>query len=519
MTTRLMIFAGVLSFCLSSGFPLNAQQTAKLSFQSKHRQTAVFREGTEDYFPVQDLIALLKCKSTDNPDKKKTVLYFQEHSLKVTAFSAFVVIDDNGVSQMPAIALWRENAVWMPVKWFLPLVSRFFPEPVLWNGRRIISEGLPDTLFQGQIKSGESDRYNIHTVDWSKKKNGYLISFQTTRAFNRSELALWKNKQWLYLTVSDGNPSETVQSQLDRLTSTGLIRKALLFRHKKSVQFSFQLTRDIDGQEVLYEESREQIHLLIRIPENETGPPLKEDTTKQKTVIKKTKQWKIDKIVIDAGHGGKDPGAVGKGGTKEKTVTLAVALKLGKMITEKTGISVAYTRTTDEFVSLKNRTTFANSENAKLFISIHCNASKRRSAAGFETFFLSPSRNDEAQAVAVLENESIQYEENLHVYGDFSNEKFILASMMQSVFVRESEELADFVQKGLARKMTGKNRGVSQGPFYVLMGASMPAILVEAAFISNKTEEKFLKSESGQKAITEGIFLGLKKFIDSADQY
>jgi N-acetylmuramoyl-L-alanine amidase len=446
------------------------------------------------------------------------VLSLPPHSLKLTALSSFVVIDETAVHQMPEATLWKDQTVWIPVQCFLPLINHYLPEPVKWNDR-IFDQNKPIVTSQSDKTNMEStDRSNIQSVEWSKKLNGLLITFTTTKTFNQSELALWKNKQWLYLTVSGGLPSSHIQTQLNQLTNTNFIRKALLFQHQKSIQFSFQLTRDIDGQEVVYDEPRNQIQLIIRVSPSIMNEPVKKDTIKTQSVVKQDKQWKIDKIVIDAGHGGKDPGAVGKGGTKEKTVTLAIALKLGKLIEDKTGISVAYTRSTDEFISLKNRTKFANNQNAKLFISIHCNASKRRSAAGFETFFLSPSRNDEAQSVAMLENEAIQFEENRHEYGDFTNEKFILASMMQSVFVRESEELADFVQKGLAQKMTIKNRSVSQGPFYVLMGASMPSILVEAAFISNKSEEKFLKSEKGQKAVAEGIFLGLKKFIDSANK-
>ncbi|HMW37224.1 MAG TPA: N-acetylmuramoyl-L-alanine amidase, partial [bacterium] len=214
------------------------------------------------------------------------------------------------------------------------------------------------------------------------------------------------------------------------------------------------------------------------------------------------------------GHGGKDHGASGKGGTKEKDITLNIALKVGKIIAERLKIPVEYTRDTDTYITLKGRTQFANQKNAKLFVSIHCNSNKSRKAHGFEIFFLSPSRNAEALAVARKENEVIDMEDDKHHYGDFTDEKFILANIMQSVFVKESEELASYVSKGIDKQVDITNRGVTQAPFYVLMGASMPSILVETAFISNPDEEKFLKSEAGQKKLSEGIVDGIKTFID-----
>ncbi len=508
----IMLFSTVF---LAAQTEMSAQTKSIIKYQEREKQTTVVMENGKAFIPVRDIVSILNCKIFENPEKKKTVLTIDSRTLKLTAFSPFIVMDDKDVIQMADAAVWREQSLWIPAAEFLPVISRLLPGPLQWNGQTVIA--AKETADKQTISKDSvlSERYNLRSVAWSKKRNGYLITLSTEKEFQQEELAVWRNKQWLYLTVSGGLPAPNVSSEMNELTRSGFIRKALVFQHQKSVQLSFQLIPEIEGHELMNESSRKQIHLVIRTPVTGNQQELKKDTVRKQNVKQDDKRWVIDKIVIDAGHGGKDPGAVGKGGTKEKTVTLAIALKLGKLFGEKTNVKVAYTRTTDEFISLKDRTKFANNQNAKLFVSIHCNASKKRSAAGFETFFLSPSRNDEAQAVAMLENEAIQYEENRHEYGDFTNEKFILANMMQSVFVKESEELADYVQKGLAKKMTFKNRGVSQGPFYVLMGASMPSILVEAAFISNKSEEKYLNSQAGQQAIAEGIFQGLKYFIES----
>lgn len=514
-------FVGLVLFIFSSSLMMiRAQTKGTLSYEQQNREAWVYREQNEDYISSESIAGVLKARLYHNPQKKKTVFYLPDAEIKLTAFSAFVVVNEKSIYQMPAEVLWRESAVWVPVRHFLSVINRILRSPLIWYGEKMVSvvEIKKDTVqLQKQkdtnaVLSSVEGGGNIRSIEWSRKKNGYLITLSTNKAFDEQDLALWQNKQWVYLTVSGGLPTAQIRDDLNRLIQSGIIRKALLFEHQRSVQFSFHLSRTIEGQELLNESRSGKIHVLLRLPVSD------EETKSQKQngSAQKDKRWVIDKIVIDAGHGGKDPGAIGKGKTKEKDITLAIALYLGRLIEERLKIQVAYTRTTDEFISLKNRTRFANNQNAKLFISIHCNASKRRSASGFETFFLSPSRNEEAQAVAVLENEAIQYEEERHEYGDFTNEKFILASMMQSVFVKESEELADYIQKGLAGQLTLKNRGVSQGPFYVLMGASMPSVLVETGFISNKTEEKYLKSEAGQRAIAEGILNGLKKFIEQS---
>ncbi len=215
--------------------------------------------------------------------------------------------------------------------------------------------------------------------------------------------------------------------------------------------------------------------------------------------------YKIATIVIDPGHGGKDPGAIGSGGTKEKDVVLAIANELKGLISERLGIRVVLTRTGDYFVPLEERTARANNERADLFISIHANAALGRSRqGGFETYFHDLALAEDAKAVARLENSVIKLERGGKQ--PMSQAEFILWDMAHNAFMYESNELAILVQEELDKKLRIENRGVKQAPFYVLSGANMPSILAEGAFISNPREENMLRNSDFQKRVAEGLY-------------
>ena len=222
-------------------------------------------------------------------------------------------------------------------------------------------------------------------------------------------------------------------------------------------------------------------------------------------------KWKLDKIVLDAGHGGHDPGARGNGLT-EKDITLDVVKRLGKLIETRTDINVVYTRDTDVFVPLWERTKLANEAGGKVFLSIHVNANKNSKASGFETYLLRPGKTDAAIAVAEMENAVIKLENNSEQYDKLSAEQLILATMAQSSFMQQSETLADLTQSEFDRKLVGQNRGVKQAGFIVLIGASMPNVLIELGFISNKYDAKRLKTAAYRQKAAEAIFEALMKY-------
>lgn len=221
-------------------------------------------------------------------------------------------------------------------------------------------------------------------------------------------------------------------------------------------------------------------------------------------------------VVIDAGHGGKDPGARGSS-INEKAINLAVALRLGSLISEKhDDVKVIYTRKTDVFIELDERANIANRNKADLFISIHTNAVKRGSSvSGTETYTLGLARTDENLEVAMRENSAILLEDNyLQKYEGFdptSSESYIIFEFMQNKHMEQSISLASEVQKCFASAKRN-NRGVRQAGFLVLRKTSMPSILVELGYISNPAEERFMRTKEGQNKLATAIYNAFIKY-------
>ena len=237
-------------------------------------------------------------------------------------------------------------------------------------------------------------------------------------------------------------------------------------------------------------------------------------STNQADIAQEKKKWKFDTIIIDPGHGGKDPGAIGYRGTKEKDIALDVSKRLAKKIEKNSKTKVILTREEDIFVRLQDRTKFANANKGDLFISIHTNAAEDRRASGFETFLIGISKNEEAIRVAARENAVLELEGNGGAT-KLTDEALIQATMSQSGFANLSEQFAALVQEEIDKRVQSKNRGVKQAGFYVLMGASMPNVLVELGFISNPNEEKKLNSSSYRDMLATSIYYAVLKYQKS----
>jgi len=221
---------------------------------------------------------------------------------------------------------------------------------------------------------------------------------------------------------------------------------------------------------------------------------------------------KIRRIVVDAGHGGHDPGALGVGGSREKDVVLQIALRLARKLKEELGLDVVLTRSTDVFIELKERTAIANQVGADLFVSIHANAALNRNSNGIETYYLNLAKTEKVAQLAAQENGTSL--EKVSVL------QAVLFDLMANYKLNDSAQLADDVQKAVYHRVGAKysgvkNLGVKQGPFYVLVGATMPSILVETAFLSNEREEARLKDPAYQECTTEGIVDGIREYIAS----
>jgi N-acetylmuramoyl-L-alanine amidase len=224
----------------------------------------------------------------------------------------------------------------------------------------------------------------------------------------------------------------------------------------------------------------------------------------------------IRKVVIDPGHGGKDPGALGKH-SREKDITLSVALKTGDYIsTNCQNIEVSYTRQTDEFVELHRRAEIANESGADLFISIHCNSNKSPQPYGIETYVMGLHKSQDNLDVAKTENAAIYYEEDYAtLYEGFnpnSDEDYIILNMFQNANIDQSISLSSKVQSYFKNGLNRHDRGVKQAGFWVLYKTTMPGILIELGFLSNAEEEKFLLSQEGQDQMAQAIYMAFAEF-------
>jgi N-acetylmuramoyl-L-alanine amidase len=220
----------------------------------------------------------------------------------------------------------------------------------------------------------------------------------------------------------------------------------------------------------------------------------------------------IRKIVLDPGHGGKDTGAIGAGGTAEKDIVLAVAKKLASKLKQDMGLEVVLTRNDDRFIPLEDRTAIANSEAADLFISLHMNASPNDEAKGLETYYLDNTTDEASLRLAARENGTSRR--------NVSDLQFILSDMTQNMKLEDSITLAHRIHGSLVGGMSTKladvkDLGVKKALFYVLVGAHMPSVLVEMFFITNKAEGRAMSQESTQNAVVDALYDGIMKYRES----
>lgn len=463
---------------------------------------SVLQSGDLLYINLNEFAKALNIPTYINAERQKIQYAIGSIHILWSADNAFVLIGEQ-IYQLPSEVLLHQKEYWAPLDAFLDILKMAYPARIEYE------------RYLWKITIRPTD-YDVYAIEYDVKENGTLIRISSQKKFDTSGIAL-RDKR-LSITLMDARVN---RQALLMTPALGAVRDLIIEELPHAVQLTFSLSQPVIEHTVWQEDNPSQIviSLVTSIISVEQTPDTSftagEDINQ--LLERERERWNIDCVVIDPGHGGKDPGALGLYGLMEKEIVLDIALRLKTLLEKRTDLRVVLTREDDRFLPLSDRTRFANQCGGKLFVSVHCNSSKQEGAHGFETFFLKPAKSKRAMEVALLENSVIKYEESRNQYQDLTEENYILLAMAQAEFARESEMLADIVQKNMKIKTELRNRGVDQAGFYVLVGASMPAILIETPFISNKREAKLLRTKKFRQSIAEAIYNSIVEFKQHED--
>ena len=458
------------------------------SVDQKENELQVLDNAKASYVSTTDLSKVLTSRLPYmNKERMKMVLYFSDTRIKISSNSSYVLVDEV-VYHMPVPA--KDNGVDI----FLPTV------PIFNILKQTVLPGITYDAIKQRLDIDVVE-FNITNLGIEQKANGTILSIYTRERFYDGHISSFEHDNgWFYLTVQDGIVDTT---RINKAETRGVIAKVTANQFAESAQISFRLRSEIIGHEVFQSPDPNAIVVTLRTPFDKSAERIRALRDR----------WQLDTVVLDAGHGGKDGGTVGKSGAKEKNIVLDITKRLGLLLEKKTNINVVYTREEDIFIPLWKRTKIANESNGKIFVSIHANSNPNRTARGFETYLLNQGKSDDAIELASRENAVIKLEEHSgNKYKDLTGENLIMATMAQSMFMKESEELAALIQSELGNRLDSRNRGVKQAGFVVLIGASMPNVLIETGFLSNPSDEKRLKQAAYRQQIAEGIFSAIVKF-------
>lgn len=467
---------------------------------------AYVREGTV-YFSLKDFADVIGVNYYYNEDAQKIEIKFNRYFVKASARNPFLVLNEKNsdkqlVIQLPTSTYLINKKVYVPLTYSLKSLQAAYEYELKYEApnKIVIGKNIDNT---NEPTEETSANFNITGIILNEKANGTLITVKSNKRIPSYHSAFKDNV--LALTFRKVNVDV---EKVKHIGSEGVVKKIEAKNVGADAIINITVGKEYTTNEVMNIENSNDIQITIH-----------NKLFNQTTATNKVKdKWEFDVIVIDAGHGGQDAGAIGVNGVKEKDINLSIALKLGKLIEgNMKDVKVVYTRKTDKFIDLYKRGKIANENNGKLFISIHCNSTPKKpsSANGFEVYLLRPGRTKEAISIAEFENSVIQYEENPNRYEKLTDENFILVSMAHSSYMKYSERFAEYLHKEFSNHPTLSSRGVKQAGFYVLVGASMPSVLIESGFLSNTNDAKHLNTSKGQHKFAEYVFNGIKKYRES----
>lgn len=484
------------------------------------KQTASIRsliDHERKFISIKDIARVLSLRYFENPVLKKSEIHLDSAVLKFTVDNAFVVQTNPSTKQYTVhqlshpVAL-EESLYFAPANEAVELL------------RTLNSAALSIEEDTSLVTTMEPMIPQVTGFEIEEKKNGSLLRIHLSSRVADASRTLQLG-EWMYMTLPNA-VGDTLQ--LDTTFTSGIIKRIQPIQTETALQLSLQIRGKVANSEIVQDQTSNDILLTLIPQQMETKREVNADSVRRvqeaerrrkenaSTIERQKNKWKLDVIVLDAGHGGKDPGTIGVIGTREKDIALGISLKLGSLIEKyMPDVKVVHTRKTDRFVELYRRGQIANESEGKLFVSIHCNSTERKpsSSNGFEIYLLRPGRTEDAIRIAEKENAVVQLEKDYEDrYQNLTEENFIILTMAQSAYVKQSERFAELLEETMSADMEAQRAPVRQAGFYVLVGASMPNVLIETGYLSNPKEEKFLRSPAGQAKIAEAILKALQRY-------
>jgi N-acetylmuramoyl-L-alanine amidase len=341
---------------------------------------------------------------------------------------------------------------------------------------------------------------DMWSVNLEAKNNGEVLEIKLSKAFAAEQFYVQPN----YILRINGAVIDSAMF-LDLVKKSSMLSRIIPIQDKQSAQLTLTLKDNCEGAELIKKDDGKTLQIVLRRKQVVAQPTAPAAQTK-----------KIKTIVIDPGHGGKDPGAIGYKGLKEKDVVLAIGLKLKKKLEGK-GFEAKMTRSTDNFVELGNRPKMASDWGGDLFISLHCDAipgkEQQQLISGFKFYILRAGGSEEDKAIARRENQAIALESGKKGKTEISPAEWIILDNQLALYAEKSALLAGHLVEafdgGSIRKL---QTGAGQAGFMVLVGAYMPAVLAELGFITNPRDGEYLSSEKGQNEITDKLVKAIESF-------
>jgi len=458
------------------------------------------RPSEELFISAYDIARIFRATRYWNAGARKLVLRIESHSFMLTIDTRVVVVDDGPVLMRIPVA-YANGSVMIPLEFVSDILTPMTLEEIeLDEERYVLTIGSP--------------RYNITAVDFEEGDEG------TRAVMSLTEELLYhvdsETPGLLRLKVYGGRLNAL---KINATEGRGLFNRVRAEQTEHDSYLFFDVEKTVESFRVEFtgpsgDDGRKLvIHLekgdLPEIPEVDfAGRRMTEILDDSRRAARRD----IVRVAIDAGHGGIDKGKIGPTGLTEKEVNLDIAMRLRDLLVSDYGMEVVMTRTGDVLVPLMRRAEIANSEGADIFVSIHCNGWFHPDAGGYETFFLSQAKTEEATRLAMEENASIQFEGAGVSPEELDDLGFMLWDMVQNEFVTESSELAELIQRELGEVVDIRNRGVKQAGLIVLKGCRMPAVLVEAAFLSNPGEERLLADKRFREKVARGIAEAIRRY-------